>query len=131
MKNDINQMSNEADNQRIVLEQQIDQIKQQQVRLNNFYEDKINYLNNMHEFVRNICDNKFDNNHSEYEKTLKQFQLVKQEQNKYSFIQQIDQILHMNSNSEPKDEISSIIDHEITVDSNEDTMVVSSNGIVR
>ena len=97
MKKDLNEMLNEADNHRILVEEQIDKIKQQQILLNNFYENKLKDLNHIHEFVRNI-----NSNHLEYEKTFKQFQLIKEQQNNYSFIQQIDQIIGIKQKSSIK-----------------------------
>lgn len=113
MKKDFNKMLNEADNHRIFVEEQINKIKQQQILLNNFYENKLKDLNHIHEFVRNI-----NHNYLEYEKTFKQFQLIKEQQNNYSFIQQIDQIIGIKQKSsifysEPKD--------EMTIDSVEST----------
>jgi hypothetical protein len=140
MKNEIPRMINEADNQRILLEQQINKIKQQQMRLNQFYERKIEHLNDMHKFVINISENKcFYSWMFEYKNNLKQFDIIKQEQKKKnSLITEIDQILQqenqvMNSSkekeriifhwidfrSESKDEKSSMIDNDTTIDSNE------------
>jgi len=109
MKNEIPRMINEADNQRILLEQRIDKIKQQQMRLNQFYERKIEHLNDMHKFVRNISENKcFYSWMFDYKNNVKQFDIIKQEQKKNSLINQIDQILQqenqvMDSSKEKKE----------------------------
>jgi len=142
MKNEIPRMINEADNQRILLEQQINKIKQQQMRLNQFYERKIEHLNDMHKFVINISENKcFYSWMFEYKNNVKQFDIIKQEQKKNSLINQIDQILQQQNQIiginktknirlifyfclESKDEISittnilSVLDNETTIDSN-------------
>jgi hypothetical protein len=96
MKNDIHRTINDAENHRVLLEQQINKIKQQQTSLNDLYEREIKNLNNIHEFLTNICENNYLLI-SEYERYIKQFELIKQNQANNSFIQafilQIDQIL--------------------------------------
>ena len=92
MKTDIHQMINEAENHRILIEQQINKMKQQQILLNDLYEHEIKNLNDIHEFLINICQNT-SLCLSEYEQSIKQFQLIKQNYLHNSFIIQIDQIL--------------------------------------
>jgi hypothetical protein len=96
MKNTIDQTMHDAENHRVSLEQQIDKIKHQQTELNNLYERELKNLNDIHQFVINICEN----SHliiSDYEQYVKQLNLIKQDQKNNSFIQsfiiQIDQIL--------------------------------------
>jgi len=140
MKNDIHRTINEADNYRVLLEQKINKIKQQQIILNDLYEREINNLNDRHQFLTNICKNSY-RFISEYEKYVKQFQLIKDEQANNPFILQIDQILQQQNQIiginktknirlifyfclESKDEISittnilSVLDNETTIDSN-------------
>lgn len=96
MKIDIHRTVNETETYRSLLEQQINKIKQQQTTLNDLYEREIKNLNNIHEFLTNICENNYLLI-SEYEQYLKEFELIKQNQGNNSFIQafilQIDQIL--------------------------------------
>jgi hypothetical protein len=144
-------MINEADNQRILLEQQINKIKQQQMKLNQFYEREIEHLNDMHQFVINISENKLNNNSFyswmfEYKNNVKQFDIIKQEEKKKSLITQIDQILQQENQvmdsskekeriifhwidfcSESKDEKSSMIDNDTTIDSNEKMILILAN----
>jgi hypothetical protein len=140
MKNDIHRTINEADNYRELLEQKINKIKQQKIILNDLYEREINNLNDRHQFLTNICKNSY-RFISEYEKYVKQFQLIKDEQANNLFILQIDQILQQQNQIiginkrknvrlifyfrlESKDEISittnilSVLDNETTIDSN-------------
>jgi hypothetical protein len=140
MKNDIHRTINDAENHRVLLEQQINKIKQQQTSLNDLYEREIKNLNNIHEFLTNICENNYLLI-SEYERYIKQFELIKENQANNSFIQafilQIDQILQQQNqflgtksfsnnilfflNLESKDEISittnilSALDNETTI----------------
>ena len=103
MKNDVNQMIDEADNQRILLEQHIDKMKRQQITLNNLYECEIKHSNDMYKFVLDLCENKVNDNNNRYtltfesERKIKEFQLIKKEQEKNSFMKlftsQIEQIL--------------------------------------
>jgi hypothetical protein len=116
MKNDITQMITKADQQRSVLEQQIDKIKQQQIALNQFYDRELKQLNEMHELVVNICANRLDNQnfHSlmrDHGKHMKQFETIKLEEASNSIISQIDQILQqqnqaIDKKNEEEDECS-------------------------
>jgi hypothetical protein len=92
MKDDIHQIINEAESHRILFEQQINKIKQQQTVLNDIYEREIKNLNDKNEFLTHICENSYVLI-SEYEQYVKQFELIKQEQINNQFIFDIDEIL--------------------------------------
>lgn len=96
LKNDIDQTIREAETHRLSLEEQIERLKQQQITLNDFYERETKNLNHIHQVVKNICDNNFLLV-SDYERYMKQWQLIKQDQTKnsslQSFIVQIDRVL--------------------------------------
>lgn len=98
VKKDLTRMITDADNHRYVLKQRIDQIKQQQLRLNHFYEREIEQYNDMYRFTMNLCGNQLhsDNFYSlmfDYGNNAQQFDRMKQEQTQNSLIIQIDQIL--------------------------------------
>lgn len=112
MKNDIDQIIHDAENHRVSLEQQIYKIKQQQIELNDLYERELKNLNDIHQFVTNICENS-DLVISDYTQYAQQLQSIKQNQENNSFIIQINQILQQKNPN-----ISSISDHEMTTDSN-------------
>ncbi|CAF1616783.1 unnamed protein product [Adineta ricciae] len=99
MKHDITQMITKADNERVLLEQRIHDIKQQQIVLNKFYEQEMKRLDEMHGFLVNISENKIDSHNfyslmNNYEKNIKQFTAINHEdKTKSSFLNQIDQFL--------------------------------------
>ncbi|UJR23257.1 hypothetical protein I4U23_026277 [Adineta vaga] len=122
MKHDITQMIIEADHQRVSIQQQIDNIKQQQMILNNFYEREMKHLNEMHDSLVNICENKLDNQNfhtlmHDYEKNTKQLARIKKEdEEKNSLPIQIDQILKQQNEmkqSKEKQNTKLIIDSHI------------------
>lgn len=137
MKNDIHQTITEAENYRSLIEQQIHKIKQQQITLNNFYENEIKNLNHIQEFLRNICENNslFI---SDYEQYMKQYQFIKENQLNNSFLkfftEQIDQIIQQQQQQqqnqlndfESKDEISLISEQDTNLCTKEEELIIES-----
>jgi hypothetical protein len=114
MKTDVNRMIDEAEKERLLLEQQIDKMKYQQEMINNFYKREIKHLNDMQTFVIDICENKPNNSDryllkSEYEKSINEFESFKQEQEKNSSMRlciiQIEQILQQQNDRSKKKKI--------------------------
>ena len=100
MKNDVTQMLSDAQQQKRLLEEQIDRLSEQKLALNELYERELKNATDLHTFISHVCETKCNETNSykltsDYEKNLQQFNAIKGVQipEIQSFIARVDQIL--------------------------------------
>ena len=93
-------MLSDAQQQKRLLEEQIDRLSEQKLAVNQLYERELKSATDLHTFVSNLCETKCNETNSykptgDYEKDLQQFNAIKQTQMPEirSFIARFDQVL--------------------------------------